>query len=108
MNDSVTEMFEKRNLIRDDLAASRRHIYAVMRNPAREVAAVPIGDALCWCEGLSEAAVSRILAAVGVPWGKRISLISELDQKRILWQIKSRMPEVWEKWRVSAMTGRAA
>ena len=108
MNDSVTEMFEKRNAIREDLATGRRHIYAVMRQPAREVAAVPIGDVLCWCDGLDEAAVSRILAAVGVPWGKRISLVSELDQKRILWEVKKRRPEVWSRWREAIAPGKAA
>jgi hypothetical protein len=108
MNGPVTDMFETRNAIREDLATGRRHVYAVMKNPRREVATVPIGDVLCWCEGLDEAAVSRILAAVDVPWGKQIRLVSELDQKRILWEIKKRRPEIWTRWRVAIAPDKAA
>lgn len=105
---NVTELFERRNQVRDDLAVTRRHILSVMRKPEPEVAAVPIGDVLCWCEGLDEAVVSRVLAAVGVPWGKRISLMSELDQKRILFEIKRWRPEVWAGWRTRITVRNAA
>jgi hypothetical protein len=101
-------MFAIRTEVREDLAAGRRHIYAVMRKPEREVATVPIGDVLCWCDGLDEAAASRILAAVGVPWGKQIRLVSELDQKRILWEIKKRRPEIWARWREAIVPNKAA
>lgn len=104
----VSDLFESRNQIRDDLSMSRRHIMAVMRDPAPEVATVSIGEVLCWCEGLTEFTVSRILSAASVNWGRRIDLVSEADQKVILFQIKRHAPEAWDRWRFRLGVKRAA
>mgnify|MGYP000971197629 FL=1 len=96
---SLTEHLGRRELIHTQLAVGKIHILAVLRNPDPAVATVPIGDVLCWCQGLDEATVARILQNVEVNWGRRVDLVSGRDQQRILWQIKHHRPLVWDGWR---------
>lgn len=98
---TVAELRTRREQVRDDLAENRRHLVATIRRPAPEIANLPIGDLLCWCDGLDEAAVTTILAASEIRWGQRVRLLSAKDQAMLCWQIKARYPETWERWKAS-------
>lgn len=97
--ESVTELHGKRELIHTQLAVSKIHVMAVMKDPDPAVASVPIGDVLCWCEGLDESVVARVLQVAGVNWGRQTRLVSAADQRKILWQIKQHRPLAWTNWR---------
>lgn len=96
---TVAELRTRRESVRVDLAANRRHLLADLRKPAPEIANMPVGDLLCWCDGLDEAKVVRILAAAEIQWGRRVRLLSGRDQAMLLFQVKARHPEAWERWR---------
>lgn len=104
---TVAELRTRRESHRLDLAAGRRHLLADLRKPAPEIANMPIGDLLCWCEGLEEARVVRILAAAGVAWGSKVRRVTGREQAKILFQVKARHPEVWEAWKASLRGGGA-
>ena len=106
--ESVTELHGKRELIHTQLAVSKIHVMAVMRNPDPAVGSVPIGDVLCWCEGLDESIVARVLQLAWVNWGRQTRLVSAADQKKILWQIKRHRPLVWAGWREALTETKAA
>lgn len=106
--DTVTDLFAGRNRIRDQLTTGQLHPLAALRNPTPHIATVPIGDLLCWCNGLDETAVSRILITAQVTWGRRISLLSAREQQRILWQVKQWRPEIWDRWKIQLAMKNAA
>lgn len=93
--ESIADFLEQRQQIHSRLSTGRVHVLAIMRDPAPAVASEPIGDLLCWCDGLDERIVMHVLTAAGVNWGRQTRLVSALDQKRILWQIKAHRPLVW-------------
>lgn len=95
---TLAELIGRRERIKRDLGAGRRHVLIDLRGPAPEIAHLPIGDLLCWCDGLGEAQVVRILQGAEVNWGRRVSLLSSRDQAALCFQIKARCPEVWEAW----------
>jgi hypothetical protein len=105
---TVAELHTRRAQHRDDLAAGRRHVVADLRKPPREIANLPIGDLLCWCEGLDEAAVARILGAAELNWGRPVRLLTAKDQAMLCFQIKAREPETWERWKAGLRERRAA
>lgn len=105
---TLANLLARREAIRDSLEANRRHVFALLREPLPEIKNLPVGDLLCWCEGLDEAAVSRVLAAAGVNWGRRVSQVSAKDQAGLLFQVKSRHPETWERWKGSLRPREAA
>lgn len=105
---TIHDLFASRHKIRDDLGAVRVHVMRVIAEPPPEVATVPIGDLLCWCDGLDEVSVSRILVCAEVNWGRRIDLISAEDQKKVLWQIKQWRPDVWNRWKFLVAAKRTA
>ena len=96
---TLANLLARRDAIRESLESNRRHPLALLRDPLPEIKNLPIGDLLCWCDGLDEAAVSRLLAAVGVNWGRRVGQVSAKDQAKLLYAVKSRLPDVWEHWR---------
>jgi hypothetical protein len=104
---TVADLQSRRAELREDLAAGRRHVLADLRKPAPEIANLPIGDLLCWCEGLDEAAVTRILAAAAINWGRPTRLLTARDQAMLCFQIKAREPEAWTRWR-NGLRGRQA
>lgn len=99
---SAAELQSRRATLRADLAANRRHLVAILRRPPEGMATLPIGDLLCWCDGLDEAKVTRILAGAGLPWGHRVRRLTARHHALLCWQIKTRHPETWEQWKASA------
>lgn len=55
---TAAEVKTYREMVAADLAANRRHVVNVLRDPEPALAAMPVGDLLCCCDGLEEAAVS--------------------------------------------------
>lgn len=103
---TAAELQDRRGEVRADLALERSHVLALLRKPERALRTAPIGDVLCWCEGLDEAKVSRILAASEIPWGRHVSKLSKRDTEMLCLQIKARHPETWERWRESVLAAR--
>lgn len=106
--ESLTDLLGRRELIHTQLACSTIHVLAVLRDPDPAVASEPIGDLLCWCDGLDESVVSEVLTAAGVNWGRQTRLVSQADQRKVLWQIKQHRPLVWAGWREALSTRRKA
>jgi hypothetical protein len=86
------------HVVRGELGDARRNLVAEFRKPAPEIASQPIGDVLCWCEGLDEAAAAMILKAAEVNWGRPIRQLAARERALLLLQIKARHPEVWKRW----------
>lgn len=104
---TIHDLQARRNEVRSALAEGRAHVLHVLRDPDRGIASTPVGDVLCWTDGLGEAEVSRILQACRVNWGQRIGSLSNDDAARILSLVREWFPEVWERWR-SRYSGRQA
>ena len=96
---TAAELLKRRAEVRTELEAGARHVLSVLREPESEMRSAPVGDVLCWTQGLDEAAVSRVLIAAGVNWGRCISLLSQREVALLCFQIKRRHPEVWDHWR---------
>lgn len=105
---TVAELHTRRATVREDLAANRRHVVGELRKPAPEIANLPIGDLLCWCDGLDEAAVTCVLTASEINWGRPTRLLTAKDQAMLCFQIKAREPETWERWKAGLRERRAA
>lgn len=98
---TAAELQDRRGEVRAELGEERSHLLAVLRKPDPALRTAPIGDVLCWCDGLDEAKVSRILAASEIPWGRGLSKLTRRDTQMLCLQIKARHPETWERWRES-------
>lgn len=96
---TATEAAMLRRLLRQKLASNRIHIVRALHEPEWWLESVVIGDVLCWCDGLDDAAVTRILVAVDLNWGRRVALLRESDQQRIFYAIKRLYPRVWDRWK---------
>ena len=105
---TVADLQSRRAEVRADLAGNQRHVLADLRDPAPEIASLPIGDLLCWCEGLDEASVTLILTAAQINWGRPTRLLTAKDQAMLCFQIKVREPEAWERWKAGLRDRRAA
>lgn len=106
--ESLTDFLEQRQRVHSELATGQVHILTALKSPDPTIASEPVGDVLCWCQGLDEAVVTEVLCGAGVNWGRQVRLVSAMDQKRILWQIKQRRPLVWAGWRNSLAERKAA
>jgi len=81
------------------LEANELHIARVLQRPTEHFAeSIPVGDVLCFCDGLDEAKVSRLLTAVDVNWGRRISLLTATERHTLLAMIKRCWPGLWQRW----------
>ena len=96
---NAATLLSARDQVRDDLGSMRIHPLALLRNPGAEMASVPVGDLLCWCDGLEEEAVIRILLGAEVTWSRRLSLLTKREIEALCLQIKTRHPHTWERWR---------
>lgn len=104
---TAAELLSRRDEVRDQLSGTSRHLLTVLRNTEPELQQAPIGDVLCWCEGLDEAKVSRLLALAKLDWGKALTKLTNRDISELCYWINRRHPRIWERWRELA-TGRAA
>lgn len=104
-NGSVSDLLARRLEVRLELQDGRRHLLSVLREPEAALETVPIGDALCWTQGLDESATARILILAKVTWGRRIGLLSAKEVATICFQIKTRHPETWAKWKLTIGKG---
>jgi|SRR6478672_6915902 len=104
---TVAELHSRRVAHREALAVGDRHVLADLREPAPEIASLPIGDLLCWCDGLDEAAVTQILTASEINWGRPTRLLTGKDHAVLCFQIKAREPEIWERWKAGLREKRA-
>ncbi len=102
---TAAELLDRRDEVRAELEQGQGHLLAVLRTPDQAVKSAPIGDVLCWCEGLDEAKVSRILAAAGIPWGRSIASLRKREVEMLCLQIKVRHPETWQHWRDALRRG---
>ena len=101
MTATVADLLTRREQIRRELNVNQRHLLNVLRDPEPELRSVPIGDALCWCEGIDEATATTILTAAKIKWGLRLFLLSARDIAAVCWEIKTRHPETWERWKMA-------
>lgn len=104
---TAAELLDRRSEVRAELAAGARHVLGVLRDPEPELQSAPVGDVLCWTDGLDEAAVARVLILADVKWGKRIASLTQRQVAALCFQIKARHPETWDRWRQS-LQGQAA
>ena len=105
---TVADLQEIRAGIRAELAANQRHVFADLREPAPGIGSLPIGDLLCWCDGLDEEGVTLILAASEINWGRPTRLLTAKDQAMLCFQIKAREPDAWERWKAGLSYRRSA
>lgn len=96
---SIADLRARRDAALYDLVDGRRHLLALLTDPDEIVAAIPTGDLLCRAPGLDDAAVARILFLAGIPWGRRIGLLSRRDVEATCFWIRDRFPDVWDGWR---------
>lgn len=98
---TAVDLRERRAELEAALRENRVHIVRVLKDPEWWLESAEIGDVLCWCVGLDDAAVSRILRVLGINWGRRVALLRERDKARIFYRVKTRRPEVWKLWKES-------
>ncbi|HET7053658.1 MAG TPA: hypothetical protein VFI09_07070 [Solirubrobacterales bacterium] len=96
---TAAELLGRRHVVRAELEEGRGHLLMVLRKPDEAVKAAPVGDVLCWANGLEEAKVSRILAAAEIPWGRPTASLRKREVEMLCLQIKARHPETWQRWR---------
>ena len=107
MTATVTTLLTRREEVHAELEHGDRHLVHLLKNPEPEMESAPLGDVLCWCEGLDEAAATVILAAARLNWGRRLSLLTWRDIAAVCWAVKTHFPGPWERWR-EVREGRAA
>ena len=105
---TAAELLNRRSEVRAELEAGTRHVLGILRGPEPELQSAPVGDVLCWTDGLDEAAVSRILILADVKWGKRVASLSQREIAALCFQAKHRHPEVWNHWRENLLERAAA
>lgn len=98
---TAAEVSELRRGIFHGLERNEIHVWNVLREPTWFMEAVVVGDILCCCVGLDEATVTRLLKTVGVNWGRRLALLRKRERERLLYLVKTRHPETWERWKES-------
>lgn len=103
---TVADLCAHRDQIRAELESNELHVLALLRDPSPGLASLPVGDLLCWCDGLTEEYVTRLLKAAEIPWGQRLSRLSARDVAMVCFQIKGRHPEIWQGW-LNALNERA-
>lgn len=104
---TAAELLTRRDEYRAALGDTSLHLLTVLHDPEPELQQAPVGDVLCWAEGLDETKVSRVLKLAKLAWGKPLSKLTNRDISAICFWIHERHPETWERWKELA-TGRCA